>query len=218
MGSSGECSRCFERLTFAFADIVISTNESYRRIAIERGRKRPDKVFVVRSGPDLRRVRIMPPDPAWKNGRAYLVGFVGVIGDQEGIDLLLVSVRHIVRDLGRTDVQFVLVGDGPSRKRMEALSNEMGLADYVTFLGRAPDEQLFSVLSTADVCVNPDRVNAMNTLSTMNKILEYMVMRKPIVQFDVIEGRVSAGERVGLRQAERPDRFRRQDLELLADP
>lgn len=208
----------FERLTFAFADVVISTNESYRRIAIERGHMRQDKVFVVRSGPDLRRVRIMPPDPAWKNGRTYLVGFVGVIGDQEGIDLLLVSVRHIVRDLGRTDVQFVLVGDGPSRKRMEALSNEMGLCDYVTFLGRAPDDQLFSVLSTADVCVNPDRVNAMNTLSTMNKILEYMVMRKPIVQFDVIEGRVSAGDASVYAKPNDPIDFADKILELLADP
>jgi glycosyltransferase involved in cell wall biosynthesis len=86
-------------------------------------------------------VRITPVDPKWSNGRRHLVGFVGVIGDQEGIDLLLESVRHLVRDLGRVDIQFVLVGDGPSRKRMEALSMEMGLADFVTFLGRAPDEQ-----------------------------------------------------------------------------
>ena len=160
----------------------------------------------------------MPVDPRWKRGRDYLVGFVGVIGDQEGIDLLLDAVKHIVRDLGREDIQFALVGDGPSRKRMEALSIEMGLADYVTFLGRAPDEVLFSVLSSADVCVNPDRVNPMNNLSTMNKILEYMVMKKPIVQFDVVEGRVSAeGASVYARPNDAVD-FADKVVALLADP
>jgi glycosyltransferase involved in cell wall biosynthesis len=208
----------FERLTFFFADIVISTNESYRKIAIERGHKRPDRVFVVRSGPDLRRVRIMPVDPQWKKGRKYLVGFVGVIGDQEGIDLLLASVKHLVENLGRTDIQFVLVGDGPSRKRMEALSVEMGLGDYVTFLGRAPDDQLFSVLSSADLCVNPDRVNPMNDQSTMNKILEYMAMRKAIVQFDVVEGRVSAGDASVYAKANDPVDFAEKIAERLADP
>jgi glycosyltransferase involved in cell wall biosynthesis len=208
----------FERLTFLCADIVISTNESYRKIAIERGHKNKDRVFVVRSGPDLRRVRIMPTNSSWKNGRKYLVGFVGVIGEQEGIDLLLESVRHLVRDLGRTDIQFILVGDGPSRRRMEALSVDLGLTNFVTFLGRAPDEQLFSVLSSADVCVNPDRVNPMNNLSTMNKILEYMAMKKPIVQFDVVEGRVSAADASLYAKANDPIDFAEKIVQLLADP
>jgi glycosyltransferase involved in cell wall biosynthesis len=207
-----------ERLTFFFADIVISTNESYRRIAIERGHKRADRVFVVRSGPDLRRLRLMPADTNWKKGRRYLVGFVGVIGDQEGIDLLLASVEHLVNKMGRTDIQFVLVGDGPSRKRMEGLSIEMGLVEFVTFLGRAPDEQLFSVLSSADVCVNPDRVNPMNNLSTMNKILEYMAMKKPIVQYDVVEGRISAAEASVYAKANDPVDFAERIVDLLADP
>ena len=156
--------------------------------------------------------------PSWRKGRKYLVGFVGVIGEQEGIDLLLELVRHLVRGLGRTDVQFVLVGDGPSRRRMEARSADLGLAEFVTFLGRAPDEQLFSVLSSADVCVNPDRVNAMNNLSTMNKILEYMAMRKPIVQYDVVEGRVSAGDASLYAKANDPIDFAEKIVELLADP
>ena len=208
----------FERMTFFFADVVISTNESYRKIAIVRGHKPPDRVFVVRSGPDLRRVKIAPVDPRWKKGRRYLVGFVGVIGDQEGIDLLLAAVKHLVFEMGRKDIQFVLVGDGPSRKRMESLSVEMGLADYVTFLGRAPDAELFSVLSSADVCVNPDRVNPMNNLSTMNKILEYMAMKKAIVQFDVVEGRVSAGDASLYAKPNDPVDFAEKIVELLADP
>jgi glycosyltransferase involved in cell wall biosynthesis len=207
-----------ERLTFFFADIVIATNESYRNIAIKRGHKPPGRVFVVRSGPDLRRVRLMPVDPRWKNGRRYLVGFVGVIGGQEGIDLLLQSVKYLVHDMGRADIQFVLVGDGPNRKRMEALSVKMGLSEFVTFLGRAPDEQLFSVLSSADLCVNPDRVNPMNNLSTMNKILEYMAMKKPIVQYDVVEGRVSAEEASAYAKPNDPIDFAQKIVELLGDP
>jgi glycosyltransferase involved in cell wall biosynthesis len=171
--------------------VVISTNRSYRAIAIERGGKDPADIFVVRSGPDLNRLHVMPADPAWKNGRAHMVGYVGVMGDQEGIDLLLEAAREIVFDRGR-DVQFVLVGGGPALEGLKAQARSLGLADHVTFTGRAPDADLFSVLSSADVCVNPDRVNPMNDRSTMNKILEYMAFSKPIVQFDVTEGRYSA--------------------------
>jgi glycosyltransferase involved in cell wall biosynthesis len=137
-------------------------------------------------------VKPVEPDAALKVGREYLVAYVGVMGDQEGIDLLLESVRHLVFDKGRNDIQFVLVGGGPQLEGLQALSRQLGLSTYVTFTGRAPDQVLFKVLSTADVCVNPDRVNTMNDLSTMNKILEYMAFRKPIVQFEVREGRRSA--------------------------
>lgn len=183
-----------ERLTFRVAKVSIATNESYRQIAIERGGKRPEDVFVVRSGPDLSRVKPVAPVDRWRNGRRYMVGYVGVMGEQEGIDLLLEAVRYIVHDKGRTDTQFVLVGGGSALADMKALATKLGVADYVTFTGRAPDQALFEVLSTADVCVNPDRVNPMNDKSTMNKIMEYMAMGKPIVQFEVAEGRVSAGE------------------------
>lgn len=181
----------FERLTFRTADVVISTNESYREIALTRGGKAAEDVFVVRSGPDLTRLTRMPPSRRWHNGRAYMVGYVGVMGEQEGIELLLEAARDLVRERGR-DIQFVLVGGGPSLEGLKADVARMGLQDHVTFTGRAPDEELFDVLSNADVCVNPDRVNAMNDKSTMNKILEYMAFEKPIVQFEVTEGRRSA--------------------------
>ena len=183
----------FERLTFALADISIATNESYKAIAIERGRMKPQDVFVVRSGPDLSRFTKVPPAEHWRNGRRFLVGYVGVMGEQEGIDLLLDAVASLV-DRGRTDIQFCLVGGGPSLAELKARCARQGLDDYVTFTGRAPDADLFEVLSTADVCVNPDRVNPMNDKSTMNKILEYMAFGKPIVQFEVTEGRVSAAD------------------------
>lgn len=183
-----------ERMTFQCADVVISTNESYRRIAIERGGKAPEDVFVVRSGPNLDRLQRSPPDESLKNKRAHLVGYVGVMGEQEGIDILLETVRHIVFDLKRTDIQFCLVGSGPSFSSLQKLARDLDVDSYVSFLGRVPDEVLFSALSTADICVNPDRANAMNDKSTMNKILEYMAFGRAIVQFDLTEGRVSAGE------------------------
>jgi glycosyltransferase involved in cell wall biosynthesis len=183
-----------ERWTFRTADLSIATNESYRRIAVERGGMPADRVHVVRSGPSLDRLKIVPPVPALKKGRQHLVGYVGVMGAQEGIDLLLAAVRHIVFDLGRRDVQFGLVGGGTSLPDMRALTARLGVAEFVTFTGRVPDAELLAVLNTADVCVNPDVANEMNDKSTMNKIMEYMALGKPIVQFDLAEGRFSARE------------------------
>jgi len=184
----------WERLTFAVADVSIATNESYRRIAIERGHMAPENVFVVRSGPSLERLRIVPPVPRLRNGRRYLVGYVGVMGQQEGLPYLIDAVHHIVHSMRRTDVQFVLVGGGPALEDMRRRVYEQGLTDYIDFTGRVPDRILLEVLNTADVCVNPDEVNPMNDQSTMNKIMEYMALGKPIVQFDLTEGRFSARE------------------------
>jgi len=183
-----------ERMTFRTADLVISTNESYRHIALTRGGVKSEDVFVVRSGPDLRRMKQLPPNPALKNGRRYLVGYVGVMGKQEGIDLLLQAVQLIVLHLERTDIHFGLVGGGTELPAMQQLARDLGIADYVTFTGRVPDAELLEMLNTADICVNPDRANEMNDRSTMNKIMEYMALGKPVVQFDLTEGRVSAGD------------------------
>jgi glycosyltransferase involved in cell wall biosynthesis len=183
-----------ERITFKTASVSIATNESYRRIAIERGGMSPEKVFVVRSGPSLDRLKILPPSPALKCGRKFLVGYVGVMGKQEGIDLLLRSVHYIVKEKGRRDVHFGLVGGGTELDALKAMAQELGVAQYVTFTGRVPDAELLAMLNTADVCVNPDVANEMNDKSTMNKIMEYMALGKAIVQFDLTEGRFSAQE------------------------
>lgn len=184
--------RWFEYYTFRVADVSIATNNSYRAAAIERGRMAPEKVFVVRSGPNLERLRIVSPDEKLKKGRRYLVGYVGVISESEGIDLLLDAVDHIVRKRGREDIHFGIVGGGPELEAVKALATKMQLDDYVTFTGRASDQALLAMLNTADVCVNPERVNDMTDKSTMNKIMEYMALGKPMVQFDVTEGRFSA--------------------------
>src|SRR5256885_9642609 len=146
----------FERLTFRTADVSLATNNSYRRIAIERGGMAPERVFVVRSGPSLERLKIVPAVPALKRGPRDLGGHVGVMGRQEGLDYLLHAVSYIVHGLGRRDIQFGLVGGGTSLGEMRALAAELRVADYVTFTGRVPDAELLAMLNTADLCVNPD--------------------------------------------------------------
>jgi len=207
-----------ERLTFRLADISIATNESYRRIAIERGGMDPARVFVVRSGPKLERMRIMPPVEARRMGRRFLIGYVGVMGRQEGLHYLLEAARHIVHDLGREDVHFGLVGSGPELEALKAQAQELGVADYVTFAGRVPDQDLLEILNTADVCVNSDEFNAMNDKSTMNKIMEYMALAKPIVQFDLTEGRFTAQDASLYARPNDPIDLARKILELLDDP
>jgi len=181
-----------ERWTFRTADVSIATNESYRRIAMERGGMAPERVFVVRSGPSLERMKIGPPDDRLKHGRSYLVGYVGVMGKQEGVDYLLRAIQYLVFNLHRTDIHFGLVGGGTSLGAMKGLAAELGVADFVTFTGRVTDDEMLAMLNTADICVNPDIANEMNDKSTMNKIMEYMALGKPIVQFDLAEGRYSA--------------------------
>ena len=207
-----------ERWTFRTADVSIATNESYRKIAIERGGMDPDRVFVVRSGPSLERLRIQPPMEELKQGRRYLVGYVGVMGRQEGIDLLLHAVRIAVRCFAREDVHFGLVGGGTSLGEMRTLAQNLSIEEYVTFTGRVPDAQLLAMLNTADVCVNPDRACALNDQSTMNKIMEYMALGKPVVQFDLTEGRRSAGEASLYARRDDPADLAARILSLLDDP
>lgn len=203
-----------EKMTFRTADISIATNESYRLIAIKRGRMLPERVFVVRSGPNLDRVKIVAPDPHWRRGRRILVGYVGVISETEGLDLLLAAVAHIVYTRGRNDIQFAIAGTGPGWAAISKLTSELGLAEFVTLTGRIDDAALFAMLSTADVCVNPDRVSVLTDLSTMNKVMEYMALGKPIVQFDVTEGRFSAQDASLYAKPNDPIDFGEKILEL----
>jgi glycosyltransferase involved in cell wall biosynthesis len=183
-----------EKASIRVADLVISTNESYRQIAIERAGKPRSRVVVVRNGPNLDRVRRMPPMPSLKQGRATLVGYVGLIGEKEGLQYLVRAAAHIVHRRRRVDIHFVVIGDGPALSDIRALTKQLGVEEFFSFTGRLSDQFLMRHLSTADICVAPDEVNAMNDKSTMIKIMEYMALAKPIVQFDMAEGRYSAGE------------------------
>ena len=180
-----------EKMTYRTCDVVIATNASYRDIAITRGHISPDDVFIVRNGPALDTFKPVPPNPALKHGKDYLVGYVGTMSDQEGLDILL-DVALQLKNAGRRDVHFTCVGGGPALASLRKMVEDKQLGDSVNFTGRISDEDLLAILSTADVCVNPDRPCEMNDLSTMIKIMEYMALSKPIVQFELREGRYSA--------------------------
>jgi glycosyltransferase involved in cell wall biosynthesis len=180
-----------EKWTYRFSDVVMATNRSYAALATTRGGHAPADVFVVRNGPDLETFKSVPPKAELKYGRHYLVGYVGTMSIQEGLDILLEVAQHI-KNAGRNDVHFTCVGGGPGLAGLRKMASEMGLEDIVNFTGRVPDADLLDILSTADVCVNPDKPCEMNDISTMIKIMEYMALSKPIVQFDLKEGRFSA--------------------------
>lgn len=207
-----------ERNTYKHCVFAFVTNESYKKIAIERGGMNSNDVFVLRSGPKLERLRIVPAKKEIKRGKKYMVGYVGVIGQQEGIEYLLNAASYIKNDLKRNDIFWGIVGGGPHLEQLKKLSHEMNLDDIVEFTGRVSDEKLLDYLNTADVCVNSDEYNEMNDKSTMNKILEYMALGKPIVQFDLTEGRFSAQEASLYAKHNDAKDMADKILELLADP
>jgi glycosyltransferase involved in cell wall biosynthesis len=183
-----------ERLTFMSANMVMSTNESYKEVAITRGHVDKDKAHVVRSGPDLNLFNLKPPNNIYKKGREYLVGYLGVMGEFDGVDHFVRAIGIIINEMNRRDIQFCLIGSGPCFEDLQKLSTDLGINEYVEFTGRISDEELLKRLSTCEVCVNADPLNPLNDKSTMNKILEYMALSKPIVQYDLVEGKRSAGE------------------------
>jgi glycosyltransferase involved in cell wall biosynthesis len=214
-----------EKLTFKTADIVISTNESYKKIAIERGKKRSGEVFVVRNGPGLSKIRpgfsksiFAPPNNELKRGFDHLVAYLGNIGNQEGIDILLRAVADIVSGKGINNIKFIIIGTGPNWKKMVKSSEDMGLAKYVTFTGFIPYEEVYVILATADLCVNPEHKNSFTDKSTMVKIMDYMVFGKPIVQFDTTESRVTAGGSSIYIENNNEIAFAEAILSLLNDP
>lgn len=204
-----------ERCTFHTAKVSIATNESYREVALTRGGMQPGRVFIVRSCPDLQKVRRGPARAELKEGKANLVVYLGVMGPQEGLDLLLESVAYIVKEKRREDTLFVCIGDGTELPNLKKLARKMALDSFVKFTGRIPDDALAAYLSTADVCVAPDPKNPMNDQSTMNKILEYMAYGRPVVLYDLTEGRRSAGDAALYARPNDPKDFAEQILKLL---
>ena len=184
----------FEKLTFQAAQVVITTNDSHRRIAETRGAKAPEDVFVVRSGPDLSRFSHVQPNPQWFQGKPHLLAYLGEICQQDGVDYLIRALKILRGELGRTDFHCVLMGGGPHQAAIKAYAAEIGAADLCTFTGRISDQGLCEVLSSAHVAIDPDPKNPWSDQSTMNKIMEYMWFGVPIVAFDLAEARVSAGE------------------------
>jgi glycosyltransferase involved in cell wall biosynthesis len=207
-----------ERLTYRTADVVISTNESYREKALQRGRVPLDRVFVVRSAPDRGRFQPVSPDEALRDGRPHRVAYLGVMAPQDGVDYFIRSAAHMVHDLRREDIGFTLIGSGDCFDDLVEQARRLGLDDHVRFTGRIPDEEVGRHLCTADVCVSPDPLNDLNDLSTMNKILEYMALGRAIVAFDLKETKVSAGDGALYAKPNDVEDFARKILRLVDDP
>ncbi len=183
-----------ERMTFRAAQVVITTNESHKALALSRGGKRDGEVYVVRSGPDLARFQVRERSAEWSRGKAFLVAYLGEICKQDGVDHLVRAMRILRDELGRHDVQCVFMGGGPHQPTVARYAEESGIADCCTFLGRVSDETLCEVLSSADIGVDPDPKNAWSDKSTMNKVMEYMFFGLPVLAYDLHETRISAGE------------------------
>lgn len=208
--------RWAEWATFRTADRVIATNQSYREVALTRGKVPPNRVVVVRSGPSRDKFRPVPPRLELKNGRPFLVCYLGVMGPNDGIDYLLKAIKHITNNLHRKDIQFVLIGSGDLQPKLVEMSKALELGEFVRFTGRIPDEEVIELLSSADVCVAPDPKDPLNDSSTMNKIVEYMALGKPIVAFDLKEARVSADDAAVYAAANDPIDFAQKITDLLA--
>lgn len=184
----------FERLTFKTADVSIATNETFKEIAVKRGGMNPDDVFVVRSIPDVSRFRRVEPDAVLRNGRKCLVGYVGIMGAQDGVDLLVEAMDEMVNVRGRSDVQCAIVGSGTELPKLREMVRARRLDDFVTFTGFLSGAPLLEALSAFDIGVIPDPKNSYNDKISMNKVFEYMCLGIPFVQFDLIEGRAMAGD------------------------
>jgi glycosyltransferase involved in cell wall biosynthesis len=207
----------FEKQSYRAADLVISTNQSYRDVARERGGVGDQRSAIVRNGVDIRRFHRQIPRPELKQEFPFMAAYLGIMGKQDGVDRVVWAAHHIVHTFGRKDVMFVLIGKGECWAELQRLSQELQVAEYVQFLGFVSDELLIDYLSTADVCLAPDPPDRMNQLSTMTKIMEYMACRRPIVSFDLLETRRSAGDAAVYVREEDTKLFARAVLELLDD-
>jgi glycosyltransferase involved in cell wall biosynthesis len=208
----------FERLTFQAAQVVITTNESHRQIALERGRKNPGDVFVVRSGPDMTRFTLLPPDPNLKKGKKHLIVYLGEICKQDGVDYMLRAIKVLRDDLGHKDFHCILMGGGPYQPAIVSYADEIGVGNLCTFTGRISDSEVCAVLSSADIAIDPDPKTRWSDKSTMNKIMEYMWFGLPIVAFDLHEARVSAAEAGVFVEANQEPAMARAVADLLSSP
>jgi glycosyltransferase involved in cell wall biosynthesis len=183
-----------EKLTCRLADHVIATNESYKKIEMERDRVPEENITIVRNGIELGCPHHVEADPFLRLKGKTIIGYVGVMGFQDGVDYLLRALHHLIQDLGRTDFCCILIGTGDAWPSLRVLARQLDLDEYVRFTGFVSHEDLLRYLCAADICVDPDPSNPFNDRSTMVKMIQYMSLRKPIVAFDLPEHRLTAGD------------------------
>lgn len=209
--------RLAERCTLALADVVMATNQSVLSAVKARGRKGDGETFVVRTAPNIA-PGSFTEDASLKKGRKHLVGYIGVMGNADGVNYLVEAANHVVRTRRREDVQFLLMGSGPEHGELIKQRDALGLQAFVDMPGRVTNEFLFTALQTMDVGVACDPINAYNDHCTMNKTLEYMAFAKPQVMFGTREGRFSAGDAALYVMENSAEKLGDAILEMLDDP
>jgi glycosyltransferase involved in cell wall biosynthesis len=211
--------RWAERMSYRLADAVIACNESYRNLALSRGGVAPDRVFVVRNGPRENWPPSVALDPSLKGGRPLLVVYMGVMGFQDGVDVLLDVVHVLVHVMGFRDATFALVGDGDAAEDLRLRAHELGIEEFVEFVGWVADDDLLSrYLATADAALCPEPSSPLNDHSTFIKVMEYMASGTPIVAFDLSETRFSAGDAAVYAAPGDVEGFAARLREVLLDP
>lgn len=207
----------FERWTFGLADVSIATNKTFKDIAVKRGKMSPNKVWVVQSFPDLKRFVRIGESERRQSKFKHLAGYVGIMGNQDGVDCLVDAMAHIVHDLNRTDIGCLIVGDGPELEPMIEKSKRLGLTDYVEFTGFLSGRELLVNLSAFDIGVIPDPPNACNDKLSMNKVFEYMALGIPFVQFDLSQAKSEAGKASLIVEEATPKGLAEGMIELVED-
>jgi len=207
-----------EHASVRLSDVLIATNESYRAIDMERHGIASAKIFVVRNGPDLSRVRLTEPDPVLRSRAKVILAYLGAMNPQDGVDYLLRSLDRLRHTLNRFDFHCILIGDGDSLEELRELAKELRLDDCITFTGFIPDDDMVRYLSTADICLDPNPSSPLNDVSTWIKVMEYMALGKPVVSFDLKETRVSAGEAAAYVEPNNELEFAKMTAALMDDP
>jgi len=210
--------RVFEWCSLKLADITIATNESYKQVQMERAKRDPRTIFIVRNGPDKLRMSPGQPSPRLKAMNKCILCYVGSLNPQDGVDYLLRSLRHLLHDLKRSDFHCVIMGSGDSLQDLRELAGTLQLDGCVELTGFVSDEDLQANLAAADICVDPDPSSPLNDVSTWIKIMEYMVYRKPIVSFDLKETRFSAGEAAVYVKPNEEAEFAKSIVALMEQP
>jgi glycosyltransferase involved in cell wall biosynthesis len=183
--------RWLERCSYGTADIIIVTNQSYKKVAIERGDKTADEIYVVRNGPPLTYKSVLPDIELATKAR-YLIGYIGMMGPQDGVDYWLRAIHEMVFHFHRRDFLAVIIGSGDAVTGLHQLAHDLNIESYVWFTGYMSESDAIRYLSTMHICVQPDPLNPLNDNSTMIKMMEYMALGKPTVAFDLKETRFSA--------------------------
>ncbi len=207
-----------EKLTFRLADHVISTNESYRQIAIDRGGVAAENISIVRNGPELKRLRLAEPDAELKASGKIILGFVGEMGHHDGVDNLIHAVHCLANDLKRSDFYCVIIGEGDAWPGLKKLAQGLRLDNYIRFTGFIPDTDMLRYLSTTNICIDPDPKNDFTNRSTMIKMMEYMALAKPIVAFRLKEHQFTAAEAAIYAEPNDPAAMARCIAALMDDP